>query len=243
VWTPDGQRLTFTSTRDNASYSNNLYWIRSDLTGEVQRLTTGGNVQIAGSWHPAGRVLAFSEVRGQTALDIMLLPMEGSEAEGWKPGQPTVFLSTTASEMDPAFSPDGRWLAYTSNQGGQQEVFVRPFPGPGGERQVSTSGGVQPAWSPTGVDIFFRSLDQHIMKVAYKADGANVQVSTPVVWSEEPLTPRSTDVLRGKAASLHPDGQRFAVLMDPGERNASKADEVSFIFNFFDELRRLTSAH
>src|SRR5262249_42927542 len=110
-------------------------------------------------------------------------------------------------------------------------------------RQISTNGGVQAVWSPSGRDIFYRSADDHVMKVAFNAVGSSVQVGTPEVWSDQRLTPRTTDVMRGSAYSLHPDGDRFAALMTPDDRGTSQLDEVNFIFNFFDELRRLSPAH
>ena len=78
------------------------------------------------------------------------------------------------------------------------------------------------------------------MKVAFNAVGSNVQVGTPEVWSDQTLTPRTTDVARGSTYTLHPDGDRFAALITPDDRTTSQLDEVNFIFNFFDELRRLT---
>lgn len=148
VWAPDGRRIAFRSTRDNYA---NLYWQRADGSGDVQRLTEGQNNQTPSSWHPSGKFLAFYEARPQTGFDVMLLPMEGNEASGWKPGKPTVFLSTPFNEMEPMFSPDGRWIAYQSSESGRYEVYVRPFPGPGGRWQVSSEGGLLPTCGRGGV--------------------------------------------------------------------------------------------
>ena len=140
VWTPDGRRIVFASARGDKS-TPNLYWQRADGTGDVQRLTESKNLQYPASWHPSGKFLAFEENVPQTGRDLLMLPMEGDEASGWKPGKPTVFLNSPANEREPMFSPDGRWLAYESNESGRFEVYVRPFPGPGGKWQISTSGG------------------------------------------------------------------------------------------------------
>ena len=78
----------------------------------MQRLTESPNLQVPASWHPSGKFLAFTETRPQTGSDLMILPMDGDEASGWKPGKPTVFLSTPFYEAEPMFSPDGRWIAY-----------------------------------------------------------------------------------------------------------------------------------
>ncbi len=91
VWTPDGRRVVFASTRGDKSTAN-LYWQRADGTGEAQRLTESKNSQLSGSWHPNGRLLAFVDSTPQSGSDIMVLPMEGDEEMGWKPGTPTVFL-------------------------------------------------------------------------------------------------------------------------------------------------------
>jgi Tol biopolymer transport system component len=87
-------------------------------------------VQLWPSWHPGGRFVAFMETNPQTQQDILILPLAGDEASGRKPGKPSVFLNSPFGEQHPAFSPDGRWLAYASNETGRYEVYVRPFPGP-----------------------------------------------------------------------------------------------------------------
>ena len=80
--------------------------------------------------------------------------MDGDEASGWKPGTPTVFLNGPFAEREPIFSPDGRWLAYQSNESGRPEVYVRPFPGQCGKWQVSTTGGINATWSRTRRELF-----------------------------------------------------------------------------------------
>ena len=131
VWTPDGRRIVF-RMGEGAGAAPNLYWLRADLAGAVQRLTNSPFTQFPRSWHPSGKFFAFQQASERTNPDIWILPMEGDETSGWKPGTPTVLLNTQASEINPQFSPDGKWLAYISNATGVSELYVRPFPGAGG---------------------------------------------------------------------------------------------------------------
>ena len=229
VWTEDARRITFSSGRPG---NTALYWQRADGTGQIQRLTEGKNPQIAGSWHPSGKILAFEETALETRVDLMLLPIEGDEVSGWKPGKPTVFLQTPTSESQPAFSPDGRWLAYVSTESGRNEVYVRPFPGPGGKWQVSIDGGSDPAWSRTRRELFYRVTGGSIVVTGYSVDGDSFRVdkSRPVGISR--------NMARAPNFSLHPDGDRLAVAAVPS--TATAQNKVVFVFNFFDELRRMS---
>jgi len=231
VWTPDGRRIVFRSDRDKTF---NLYWQRADGSGDVQRLTEGPNSQVPASWHLSGKFLAFTETRPQTGNDLMILPIEGNDASGWKPGKPTVFLSTPFNELEPMFSPDGRWIAYFSAESGRFEVYVRPFPGPGGKWQISTDGGVLPVWSRTRDEIFYGSPDNRLMAASYAVEGESFRADKPRVWSERRFTQRGL-----RNFNLHPDGERFALAAAPENESAVKQDKLVFIFNFFDELRRI----
>jgi serine/threonine-protein kinase len=238
VWTPDGRRIAFSSQRNGGI--NNLYWQRADGTGDVQRLTTSTNVQFPASWHPSGKLLAFYELRPQTGHDLMILPIEGDEASGWKPGEPRIWLSTGFNEGEPMFSPDGRWLAYVSNKTGRQEVYVRPFPGPGGEWQISTDGGEMPTWSRSQRELFYSAPARLIMVSAYTVDGDAFRADKSRAWSDVPVRPRTRPAPFFRSFDLHPDGQRFALARAAAQSGAeSKTDKVVLVFNFFDELRRL----
>jgi TolB protein len=111
VWTPDGQRILFSSDRAKPGVTN-LYWIAADGTGDVTRLTDSSQNQVGTSWHPTGKFVSFMEQGGVGQYDLMILPMEGDAVRGWTPGKPTVFLTNPAMKVMPAFSPDGRWIAY-----------------------------------------------------------------------------------------------------------------------------------
>jgi Tol biopolymer transport system component len=239
VWTPDGERVVFSSRDNNAaaaddSSPSNLYWQRADGAGDGQRLTQSAQNQIPGSWHPSGKFLAFSENIVQANPNIWVLPVEGNETAGWKPGKPTVFLSTTAIEEEPMFSPDGRWLAYQSNESGTYEVYVRPFPGPGGKWLISSGGGQYPTWSRTRPELFFSNNTQQIMVAPYRVQGDSFQPERPRLWSESRYLAR-----RNRSFDLHPDGDRFALAAAPADPEVIRRDKLVFVFNFFDELRRI----
>ena len=239
AWTPDGRRIAFASTRGNSQY--NLYWQRADGTGDVQRLTDSKNIQIPISWHQSGKFLAFHEQNPQTGLDLMILPIEGNDEAGWTAGKPTVFLNSPFNELDPMFSPDGRWLAYFSNESGRYEVYVRPFPGPGGKWQISTDGGTYPTWSRIRPELFYGTTDGRIMVVQFTAGGDSFHAEKPQLWSHERYQDRSRGAIQVRSFDLHPDGERFALAKaDPQTIDAQ--EKLVVITNFFDDLRRVTLA-
>lgn len=239
VWTPDGRRIAFTSNRNNSTY--NLYRQRADGTGDAQRLTESKHSQWPVSWHPSGKFLAFEEYKVGTKFDqnwdLMILPMEGDDVSGWKPGTPTSFLASPSEEMQPNFSPDGRWLAYQSNETGRYEVYVRPFHGRGDGWRISTGGGTFPTWSRTKRELFY-GLNGQIMVAAYA-------VEVDAFRAEKPrLLPNARYTAAGPARmfDLHPDGERFAVGPAPQAEENAKRDKLVVILNFFDELRRIAPA-
>lgn len=237
VWTPDGQRLAFASDRHGGA--TNIYWQRADGTGPVQRLTESKNRQFPWSWTPDGRALLFVEVaEGQATginnADIWMLPMDGDEQTGWRPGTPKVLLASPFIEVSPSVSPDGLWLAYTSNESGRFEVYVTRFPSGGGKWQVSSSGGQRPVWSPNGKELFYENAendDAQIMVASYTGSARQFRAEKPRLWSPAKFEfkgPTST-------FALHPDGKRFAVVVESQEAEINK---VTLVLNFFDEIRR-----
>ncbi len=234
VWTKDGTRIAYMSTRRGGNFG--VFWQRADGSGDVQALLEGTNGAVPASFHPSGKYLALIELNPKTTFDILILPIEGDEASGWKPGTPIPFANGASVELEPMFSPDGKWIAYFSNESGRFEVYVRPFPGPGGTWQASSGGGSFPTWSRTRPELLYATLDRRIMAVSYTTQGNSFRASPPRVWTGVqhqllgPIINRNFD--------LHPDGKRIALAKAP-DAAASRADKVVFAFNFFDELRRV----
>jgi len=230
VWTPDGKRVAF-------STNGGIFWTRADGAGEAQRLTESSGLQTPASFSPDGKRLAFMEQGGGTGYDIWTLPIEFGNGDNPKPGKPEPFLRTASAEMYPAFSPDGRWLAYSSTDSGHMEVYVRPFPGPGGKWQISNGGGLFPMWSPKARELFYRSTDNRIMVASYIARVDSFLAFKPRLWSERLLPDSGTGI--APSLAIASDGKRFAILTPADMTDDQKPPtQMIFLFNFFDELRR-----
>src|SRR4029077_12600233 len=125
----------------------NLFSQLTDGSGGAERLTTTERGDVAGAWSPDGQTLAYQESAPVTGFDIWMFRLSDRRA------QP--FLQTRFNEISPRFSPDGSWLAYASDESGRYEIYVQPFPGPGGKWQISTEGGREPVWARDG-ELFYR---------------------------------------------------------------------------------------
>jgi serine/threonine-protein kinase len=235
-WTPDGQRIVYSSQDEGGP--PNLWWIRADGGGAPERLAKSNGAQFWPSWRPDGNVLAFEQVNPETNDDVMTLSLEGDEKSGWKPGEPAPFVNSRSFEGEPAFSPDGRWLAHPSNESGRFEVYVRPFPGPGGKWQISTGGGVNPEWSRNGKGLFYKTLDGKIMVATYNASGDSFHAEAPQPWSPGQLT----SIRDSYNFTLHPDGKRFAVFTASDTEKTPEANKINIVLNWFEELKRLAPA-
>jgi len=232
---PDGKHIVF---RSSFSGMTSIDWIRADGAGEVQRLLEGKNEMFPHSFFPDGHRLAYF---GGAPRGLWTLPLDLSDPEHPKPGKPEIFLSTPSNaQAYPAFSPDGRWIAYESNESGSIEVYVRPFPGPGGKWQISTGRGIFPIWSQNGRELFYEtpSPDNRIMVAEYIAKGDSFLAGKPHLWSDKQIYNTTLTNL-----DLAPDGKRFAVFPRADAADESKgAVHVTFLLNFFDELRRRVPA-
>jgi len=228
AWTPDGQRIIYSSQEAGGSF--NLWWIRADGGGDAQRLAQSKSSQSLPSWRPDSKILAFTQQSPDTGYDIMTLSMEGSEQSGWKPGAATPFLNTASTEWQQSFSPDGRWLAYASNESGRDEIYVRPFPGPGGKWQISANGGDYPKWSRNGKEIVYLEPGGKVMVVQQTASGDTFRANQAQPWASGQAN------VFVRAFDVYPDGKRLIMLEDPSTEGNTALNKVSFIFNFFAEL-------
>ena len=229
VWTPDGKHVVYWS-------GGSFWWIRADGAGEPQHLLESKNPLFANSFSPDGHRLAYYERTPETNANIWTLPLDLSDPEHPSPGKPELFLRTPYNEGVATFSPDGRWLSYASDESGRLEVYVRPFPGPGGKWQISTAGATYSFWSRDGRELFYRTADNRIMLVDYAVKGDSFTAGKPRVWSVTQVRPTPEG---SPALDLAPDGKRFAILPDSDAAQAQTGSvHVMFLLNFFDELRR-----
>ena len=232
TWSPDGKHIVF-SFSSPGGFS--LGWIRADGAGETQHLLDGKNDMFPTSFSPDGRRLAYFEVDPDSGYDLWTLALDVSDPDHPKPGKPEIFLRTPANEVFPAFSPDGRWIAYESNESGRVEVYVRPFPGPGGKWQISNAGGVQPIWSRNSRELFFQNLDARIMVADFEVQNESFAAGKPRVWSDQ----RLRDLGGPLDYDLAPDGKRFAIFPELQSTTEEKGNvHMTFLLNFFDELQR-----
>jgi Tol biopolymer transport system component len=154
LWTPDGRHISYTRGR---SGTGDLFWTLADGSGQPEELLAGEYLKLPESWSPDGKVLAYDQVMPQTGWDIWLLDMEERSSR--------VFLQTPFAERYAMFSPDGNWISYISDETGRPELFVRPYPGPGGKWQISIDGAEAGEWTPDGRSLLF-ATDQEIYRVS-----------------------------------------------------------------------------
>ena len=235
VWTPDGKHIVFQFGQGDRQA---LSWIRSDGAGGAQKLVEGKALVEPHSISPDGRRVAYQQ-RSDTNFDIWTMPLDLTDPDHPKPGNPEPFARTAANEVQPVFSPDGRWMAYASDESGLYEVYVRPFPdsATGGKWQISSGGGKIPTWSRDGKNLFFETLDSRIMVAAYTANGVSFAPGKSRLWSSKQLTAPTSDF----NYDLAPDGARIEALVQPAAAEASRSSlHITFLLNFYDELRRRT---
>ena len=224
LWTPDGQQLVFSSNRDGLV---GLFRKAADGRGDVEQLVTleGVLTVSAYDWSPDGTELLLNARTPEHSFDVNVLSMEGERS--WTPLLPAV-----VSEGSPALSPDGSWVAYNSNETGQEEVYVERFPDLGDRRLVSTDGGEDPLWSPDGKELFYRSLGGGMMVVAVDTEPTFTLETPEVVFEGENYFQRG-----GRRHDISPDGQRFLLIkQDSATDGSSDPAEIAVVLNWHQEL-------
>jgi serine/threonine-protein kinase len=213
IWSPDGTTIVYRSSRGEA---DGLFSTLADGSESPQQIATTGEEPVPGSWSPDGKMLAYWSLGSETGLDIWMLDWESQE-------EPVTFRQTEFNERYPAFSPDGVWLAFVSDETGNDEVYVAAVAKPDELTRISREGGHSPRWSPDGGRIFYRVADE-LVSVSFQT-APEFAVGEPQVLLSVP-----SEV----AFDLSPDA-RYALIAESEE----KPRQAHVILNWFEELERL----
>jgi Tol biopolymer transport system component len=215
LWTPRGDQLTFRSWKTGTM---TMWTMPVDRSAVPQLLTSTGTMQSPESWSPDGRTLAFTQMDNmERGSDIYVLSLPDRT--------PRPLIQTKFSEGSPKFSPDGHWIAYSSNESGRAEVYVVAYPGPGATTQISTDGGTDPVWRHDGKELFYRNGD--LMMAAEIKAGKIFDVSRPTALWEGRFAAGagSSCGMTGPTSAnydVSPDGTRFLMIRDTADAVESK---------------------
>ena len=222
VWSPDGNRVVFQSGRKGTA---DLYQKRVDNAASEEPLLSNPQSKLPYDLSADGRFLLYRSIESKTGWDIWLLPMDGDR-------KPFPVVQTEFEERDAQFSPDGKWIAYQSNESGRFEIYMQPFPGTGTKIQISTNGGAQVRWRPDGKELFYIALDERIMAVPIRtsSDGKTIEAGTPLPLFGTHVGGAVQGIFRPQYM-LSPDGQRF--LMSTVAEEA--ASPITVILNWHPE--------
>jgi serine/threonine protein kinase/Tol biopolymer transport system component len=220
LWTRDGRRILY--QRGAGSNQFHMVWQLADGSGSEEVLTTSDYPWWPASVSPDGKLLAFQQNTADTAVDLSILPLEGDR-------QPYSWLKTKFLEWGAAFSRDGKWIAYTSDESGQFEIYVRSFPDAGGKRQISTGGGEEVIWSADGGALYYRERLKW-MSVAVQTQ-PEFRADAPKVMFEGPYLN-----VPGVSYDVTPDGQHF-IMIEENQKQAPTT-RLNVVLNWLEELTR-----
>lgn len=222
AWVPGSKKILYGWGETGIT---NIFCQAVDGSSPMERLTQSGNTQSPSSCTPDGQTLAFVETSPSTGYDVMLLNIPKRQV--------TSLLNSRFNEAYPEFSPDGRWLAYVSNESERMEVYVQPFPGPGGKLPISDEGGSEPLWARDGKRLFYRQSNQ--IRAVDVQSGYGFNFGKPRLLFEKPGYGTGTTT-RGWDVSL--DGKKF-LMVKLEERKPQPITEMILVLNWFEELKRL----
>jgi Tol biopolymer transport system component len=235
IWTPDGKRLAFMSNREGATQ---IFWQLADGSGGLERLTrnpptTAADVlTIPYSWSPDGQRLLYLKLDPSKGPELWVLHAGASDDREAQ----RLPLQIRSPDGGPELSPDGHWLAYATDDGsGHREVFVQPYPGPGGKWQVSTDGGNEPLWNPNGRELFYRNGDR-MMAVDITTQPGFAAGKPRQLFKGSYLTAYAGWVRPNYDVS--PDGQRF-LMLKPDDPEQVPLTQINVVLNWSEELKRL----
>ncbi len=223
VWTPDGERLIFLSYGRGAGM--HLMWIPADGSSQPKSLYETDRIPAPASISPDGQHFSFFQHDPETDDDIWVLPLD----DQMQPGAPRKVVATKGRDVESEFSPDGRWLAYSSNETGSYEIYVQSFPGPGPRTQVSSEGGREPHWSPRGDAIYYvHSTSAQLMRAPVRTE-PELRVGAP-----EPFIPFDSPE---RWYDIEPDGEHF-IYIQMGSQ-AKPITQLRIVLNWANGLDRL----
>ena len=235
IWTPDGRHIVYSSAQGGPP---NIFWRPADGSGDEVRLTNEQTPRFPSTFDRTGRQLVLTNQRaGNADFDVSVLAIDGDAAAGFKAGTVQTLVGTPASEVFGSVSPDGKWLAYASDEGPRFELYVRSFASDGGRWQISTTSGAWPAWSRRRSELIYATGDGQLMSVTYDGSGNSFRASRPEPWASMRVMLRST----AAPFALHPDGERIAASSVAGQPDARVRSFV-VVTNFFEELRKGNAA-
>lgn len=226
IWSPDGTRIVYGSVRNGKM---GLYQKPANNAGIEEQLLESEETVLPMSWSPDGSSIVYEVIDPKTSNDLWMLPPRGDRKS-------IPLLHTPFAETHGQFSPDGKWLAYYSNEAGHNEVYVQSFPSGGGKWQISTNGGIFPRWRRDGRELFYMSQNGggKMMAVDVNSSGSTFEVGTPKELFDSPyvaLTHSATSPM------FHPfivstDGQRFLIPHPPSNDAASLTMPIVVVENW-----------